>query len=66
MANSALDEDAAMAAADKELEERANRAKAILSARYSSLRKEQVCLANIVYVVCLDAIVCDNVTDSVI
>ena len=65
MANSAQDEDAAMAAADKELEERANRAKAILSARYSGLRKEQVCLANIVFVVCLDVIVCDNVTDSV-
>jgi len=31
-----------MAAADKELEERANRAKAILSARFQSLSLEQV------------------------
>eukprot|EP00816_Leptocylindrus_hargravesii_P005352 CAMPEP_0196817788 /NCGR_PEP_ID=MMETSP1362-20130617/62567_1 /TAXON_ID=163516 /ORGANISM="Leptocylindrus danicus, Strain CCMP1856" /LENGTH=550 /DNA_ID=CAMNT_0042195627 /DNA_START=106 /DNA_END=1758 /DNA_ORIENTATION=+ len=37
----AQDEDAAMAAADKELEERANRAKACLNMRYQGLRKEQ-------------------------
>lgn len=42
MNHAAQDDDAAMAAADKELEERANRAKAILSARYKGLRKEQV------------------------
>jgi hypothetical protein len=36
------DEDAIMAQADKDLEERANRAKEILSMRYKSLRQDQV------------------------
>lgn len=40
----AHDEDAAMAAADKELEERANRAKAYLNSRFQGLRKDQVCV----------------------
>jgi hypothetical protein len=37
-----LDDDAAVAAADKEMEERANRAKALLSQRYHGLKKHQV------------------------
>lgn len=36
------DQDAAMAAADKEMEERANRAKQLLSQRYRGLRHDQV------------------------
>ena len=36
------DHDAAMAAADKEMEERANRAKQLLSQRYRGLRNDQV------------------------
>jgi hypothetical protein len=36
------DVDAIMAQADKDLEERANRAKEILSMRYKSLRQDQV------------------------
>jgi hypothetical protein len=39
-----LDEDA-VAAADKEMEERANRAKALLSNRYKGLKTAQVRLA---------------------
>eukprot|EP00957_Ditylum_brightwellii_P104939 7998344-Ditylum_brightwellii.AAC.1 len=36
------DQDEAMAAADKEMEERANRAKELLSSRYRGLRDDQV------------------------
>ena len=35
-------DDAAVAAADKEMEERANRAKELLSRRYTGLKKSQV------------------------
>lgn len=38
----AHDQEEAMAAADKEMEDRANRAKALLSNRYRGLRHEQV------------------------
>jgi hypothetical protein len=37
-----LDEDA-VAAADKEMEERAQRAKELLSQRYDAIRRQQVC-----------------------
>ncbi len=36
------DEEEAVAAADKEMEERANRAKALLSQRYVGLKRQQV------------------------
>jgi hypothetical protein len=38
------DEEEAVAAADKEMEERANRAKALLSQRYVGLKRQQVSL----------------------
>ena len=41
-------DDAAVAAADKEMEERANRAKELLSKRYTGLKAQQVCVASAV------------------
>ena len=48
-AAAALDEDA-VAAADKEMEERANRAKDLLSQRYKGLKSQQVCLSICMFV----------------
>ena len=39
-----LNDEAAVAAADKEMEERANRAKELLSKRYHGLKRHQVCM----------------------
>ena len=43
--SSTVIEDDAIAAADKEMEERANRAKELLSQRYDAIRKNQVSIA---------------------
>ena len=42
MASAHLNDEAAVAAADKEMEERANRAKELLSKRYHGLKRQQV------------------------
>lgn len=48
-------EDEVMAAADKEMEERANRAKQLLSQRYKGLRNDQVRITQCSFIwECLD------------
>ena len=49
-------DDAAVAAADKEMEERANRAKELLSSRYKGLKAQQVCLFCIGWLVRADGL----------
>ena len=60
MPNPPLSDDDAVAAADKEMEERANRAKALLSSRYKGLKTQQV--SNFCLVPCfpreIDSILC--------
>ncbi len=44
MSSRPITDEEAVAAADKEMEERANRAKELLSRRYVGLKRQQVCL----------------------
>ena len=43
MSSRPITDEEAVAAADKEMEERANRAKELLSRRYVGLKRQQVC-----------------------
>ena len=49
MSSRPISDEEAVAAADKEMEERANRAKELLSRRYVGLKRQQVCQSNCDY-----------------
>ena len=52
MSSRPITDEEAVAAADKEMEERANRAKELLSQRYVGLKRQQVSTLNFQYILC--------------